>query len=303
MPAAASRAADRNFAPHRYCPRHQCRQHHRRPAGVIGAAPATVHQCRQHRRAVFTVLRAPPRRAVSTPAASRAAPTALAGTATVTNFGSIAGGRGSRRRFFGLQRRHHHRRHCGDRLRRQRQYADAGAGLGHIGQRARHRQRYVPARRHRRGDVRCQLARPSRAVSGLRHLQQDRQLDLDADRHQHLRRSGQRQRRHAGGERQHPSASGITVNAGGTLGGNGTVRQHHPRQRRHAGAGRFDRHCSRCRATSCVRRRQLHGERCRPANADRTRHGRRAPATRLAAPTVKAVVAGGDLFAQRPTPS
>jgi hypothetical protein len=42
--------------------------------------------------------------------------------------------------------------------------------------------RHVPARRHRRGDVRCQLARS--AVSGFWDLQQDRQLGLDTDRHQ-----------------------------------------------------------------------------------------------------------------------
>ena len=95
------------------------------------------------------------------------------------------------------------------------------------------------------------------------------------------------------------SASGVTVNAGGTLGGNGIV-GNTTDQRRHAGAGQFDRHCSRCRAISCSRRRRATWSRSRRANADRTNVTGTAT---LGGATVNASFAAGQPMSPSNTPS
>ena len=91
---------------------------------------------------------------------------------------------------------------------------------------------------------------------------------LDADRHQHLADRVNVQCRHAGGQR-HDGHQRLTVNAGGTLAGNGTVGN----TTINGGVlapGNARSGCSRCKAISCSRRPRAIWSRCRPRNADRT---------------------------------
>ena len=92
------------------------------------------------------------------------------------------------------------------------------------------------------------------------------------------------------------SASGVTVNAGGTLGGNGIVGNTHDQCRRHAGAGQFDRAIAdRAAAASRSQRRELAGARSRPPTP--TDQCRRAAAT-LGGATVDAAFADRHLSFQ-----